>query len=365
MGEWENGAGVGFIGCIGFIRGGYFELQLHFIRPNETNGTNDTSDLSPIPPFPNSTIPPFHHPHPPLFRLARLMGARHNEPIMSHWGRHSWIGYVGCGALLLSLLPALAYTAPLGRPRGRGAAVPAPVVPSAPVPVATPAAAPAPAVVAPAAGSAEPSAFDRYQVILSRMPFGDEAAAAAAAAAANASAAAAAADSFTKNLKLCAITRNHFNKRVQVGLLDAVTKKSYFLYEGDMEDGIEVKAADFENEKALVKKGAEEVWMTMSAVAAAAPVVTRGPAGIRMGAAPAPDAFETPKDPTIVDKNLRVVDHTKNVPKLPAAELQKRLQDYQMDLIRAAGQKGPPLPMQLTPEMDAQLVKEGALPPTE
>jgi hypothetical protein len=41
----------------------------------------------------------------------------------------------------------------------------------------------------------------------------------------------------------------------------------------------------------------------------------------------------------------------------------RALEAYQMDLIRAKGAKGPPLPIPLTPDMDAQLVKEGVLPP--
>ena len=48
---------------------------------------------------------------------------------------------------------------------------------------------------------------------------------------------------------------------------------------------------------------------------------------------------------------------------LKGEELTKHLEKYQMDLIRAGGEKGPPLPMELTPEMDAQLVSEGVLPP--
>ena len=47
---------------------------------------------------------------------------------------------------------------------------------------------------------------------------------------------------------------------------------------------------------------------------------------------------------------------------LSEAEVEKRLREYQMNLIR----KGmTPLPIQLTPEMDAQLVKEGVLPAVE
>gem|GEM_PF-774900 len=53
------------------------------------------------------------------------------------------------------------------------------------------------------------------------------------------------------------------------------------------------------------------------------------------------------------------------VPKYTGAEAQKHLEQYQKELIRAGGEKGPPLPMPVTPEMDAQLVKEGVLPPLE
>jgi hypothetical protein len=49
-------------------------------------------------------------------------------------------------------------------------------------------------------------------------------------------------------------------------------------------------------------------------------------------------------------------------PKLTGEKLQERLREYNMDLIR----KGDlPLPIKLTPEEDAQLVKEGVLPPIE
>jgi hypothetical protein len=41
----------------------------------------------------------------------------------------------------------------------------------------------------------------------------------------------------------------------------------------------------------------------------------------------------------------------------------KKLREYNLELIKAKGAKGPPLPIQLTPEEDDQLVKEGVLPP--
>lgn len=49
-----------------------------------------------------------------------------------------------------------------------------------------------------------------------------------------------------------------------------------------------------------------------------------------------------------------------NAPALTGDDLKKHLEKVQMDAIR----KGlPPLPLPLTPEMDAQLVKEGVLSP--
>jgi hypothetical protein len=191
------------------------------------------------------------------------------------------------------------------------------------------------------------------------MPFGDETAAAALAAA-TATANQPAVDSFVKPLKMCAITRNRFNGKVQVGIVNTLTKKNYFLYEGDTEDGMELVKADYEGEKALMRKGAEEVWMDMTAiVASATPVVSPAPGGgfARRTMAPPPAPAPAPASAPGATKLDR--------PRLTGEALKDHLKNYQMDLIRAGGQKGPPLPMELTPEMDDQLVKEGVLAPVE
>lgn len=258
-----------------------------------------------------------------------------------------WSG--ACGALILSMLPALAVTPPPRLPKGR-----------LDTPVSAP---PAPAQVAD--NALPPSTdFSRYAVILDRKPFGDEAAAAAIAAASAAAVAQAAVESFAKNIKMCAVTRDRNNGKIQVGLMNVATKKTYFLYEGDSEDGIELVRADFENEKALLKKGAEEVWVDLSSgpVVAAAPAVKPAggvpSSGLRRGSpgvpVPAP-AASVPAPATPAPKSAF---------KTPEA-LEKHLKEYQMELIRAGGRKGPPLPMKLTPEMDEQLVSEGVLPPEE
>jgi hypothetical protein len=305
------------------------------------------------------------------------------------------------------------------------------------------------------------------------MPFGDESAAAALAAAAVV-ASQPVAESFTKILKMCAITRNRFNGKVQVGIVNTLTKKNYFLYEGDSEDGMELVKADYESEKALLRKGTEEVWMDMTAIVSAtmpsgpsagrlpgmrippastgvpdaasgaingataaaegqgssqamaeaqkrlgsrqygrgrsresgeggtvspaqvnpvspepanavgvpgvnplmSPAATAVPAGTAGGVRTTTAVFgpssgagtitmsTSASDPALPNTGVRVVDR-RSTSKLSSEELQRKLQEYQMNLIRSGGQLGPPLPMQLTPEMDAQLVNEGVLPKAE
>jgi hypothetical protein len=90
--------------------------------------------------------------------------------------------------------------------------------------------------------------------------------------------------------------------------------------------------------------------MDMTAiVASATPVVSPAPGGGFARRAMAP-----PPAPAQPDK-----------PRLTGEALKEHLKNYQMDLIRAGGKKGPPLPMALTPEMDAKLVEEGVLPSVE
>ena len=72
-------------------------------------------------------------------------------------------------------------------------------------------------------------------------------------------------------------------------------------------------------------------------------------------------AANTPASP--LGGQVRVRDLSSGMTNQVSAEaLKKHLEQYQMDLIRSGGAKGPPLPMQLTPEMDQQLVNEGVLP---
>jgi hypothetical protein len=198
--------------------------------------------------------------------------------------------------------------------------------------------------------------FARYQVILNRMPFGVEPT--------PESLAAALAkpepprELFTRNLKMCAVTRNLLNGDVQVGLMDLSTKKNYFLRVGETEDGITVVEADYEGETALLRKDGDEERLGMSDAVAMTTVTS--PAGASAARAGVAKSVPRGISPRQAVREVKVAP-----PKLTGEALEKHLQSYQMDLIRAGGEKGPPLPMELTPEMDEQLVNEGVLPPME
>ena len=207
---------------------------------------------------------------------------------------------------------------------------------------------------------AQAPGFDRYEVILDRMPFGSEPADPVPGQ--GGAQPLTLAESFAKNLKMCAITHHVISGKLQVGLIDNVTKKNYFLKIGDEEDGIEVVEADYEGERVLLRKGAEEVWLGMneetSSAKAPAAAVTQAPRAGPGRVMPPPRRLN-PRE-------------SASLPPQPPPEsiykgeaLAKHLEQYQMELIRAKGEKGPILPLELTPEMDNQLVAEGVLPPQE
>jgi hypothetical protein len=212
--------------------------------------------------------------------------------------------------------------------------------------------------------------FSRYSLILNRRPF-------AAADLSDDSAAPVvtlvAPPAFVKDLRMCAITESPAGIRVGFVNIKAKPPQPYYLYVGDSEDGIELVEADYDKEGALLRKGSEQFWLHM------------GGEGLGVGPAPAsssvpPSALRGPRVPSVspsstagnagnvsyAERRRRRLEEMREraavARKLTEEEAEKRLQNYQMELIR----KGlTPLPMQLTPEMDAQLVAEGVLPPAE
>jgi hypothetical protein len=235
--------------------------------------------------------------------------------------------------------------------------------------------------------------FSRYDIILSRKPFG-----------ANASPSPVSVPvapqrvdptkSFIKDYNMCAIRESLVG--VSVGLVNIKAKpaRSFFLFEGETEDGVLLVEADFREEKALLRKGDEECWISMSgAVRALAPArVGRYSSRLDListqdqisnnlrhrtsGSRPVPtmswDDYKKlytsgkrppAKSSTAALSSLRSGRKGPVGPKLTREEIALKRRQYNMDLIRARGTKGIPLPMELTLEEDAQLVEEGVLDP--
>jgi hypothetical protein len=204
--------------------------------------------------------------------------------------------------------------------------------------------------------------FDRYNVVLERMPFGEPEAAPG-----SAGQPVPEAVSFAKDLKMCAITDS--DGAIAVGFVNIALNppKAYYMHVGDpAEDGLEVVKADYEAQRALLRKGAEEKWISMNPEGVGAPVL--GPTPVAMGPAPLPSQVATNRN-SVEDRLRRRREAMRlrqaDAPKLTGQELEKALQEYQMNLIRSGGEQGPALPVPLTKEMDDQLVKEGMLPPAD
>lgn len=201
--------------------------------------------------------------------------------------------------------------------------------------------------------------FSRYAVIMERRPFGTIEPVVEIAPVVTVQAP----PEFVKNLRMCAITESAVG--IRVGFVDIRAKppKPYYMYIGDEEDGIQLVDADYEGESCLVRKDREQFRMYLGKTPAAAEIVPPGEA-YRRKEVPPP---ETTVDESYAERRRKrllalrreaaAIDRT-----MTKAEAEAQLREYQMDLIR---QGKTPLPIPLTEEMDAQLVREGVLPPAE
>jgi hypothetical protein len=208
----------------------------------------------------------------------------------------------------------------------------------------------------------EADAFARYQAILDRKPFGEGAAAAAD----GAGTPDAAQSAMAASLKLVVLEMDEETGVVRAGVVDQAAHKNYFLTIGEEEDEVKLVDADFVGDRALIRKSGQEVWLALGV-------------GSDKGKAPAEDS------PPEIARRQRVrelmqaraqarvaaAQSLTNAPPAPPParpqfknneEMQAYYRKINMDLIRAGGRKGPPLPIPLTPEEDDQLVKEGVLP---
>ena len=199
--------------------------------------------------------------------------------------------------------------------------------------------------------------FDRYQVILDRKPFGDLPPPPA-----NTAPPGPPPVSFAQSLRLCTIIEEDDGGAMRVGFIDTRSNKSYLLAAGESEDGIEMVSASFADEEAVLRQGSETVAIKLQSGEVRA-INPGDPNAAIQNSAPA--AGSPPRPSYAERRRMRQVNSDVEPPVQPkytGEELAKHLHDYQMEVIR---QGLPPLPIPLTPEQDAQLVKEGLLPPAQ
>ena len=207
-----------------------------------------------------------------------------------------------------------------------------------------------------AAGVSEPPAFDRYLVILERQPFGEVLISQPAAASNAPSAIVAGPGGEALGLRACSLIMvDGIGPRA--GLVEVKTSKSYFLTPGETQDGIKLVSADYAAEEIVIQRGTEMAILRLKEASTTEKKTTGSPVAMtasKLSFEERRKAFEqqraAPPTPPAAPP----------APRLQGAELEKHLQQYQMEVIR---QGMPPLPIPLTQEMDNQLVTEGVLAP--
>ena len=136
---------------------------------------------------------------------------------------------------------------------------------------------------------------------------------------------------------------------------------SYFsLMVGQSENGIELVDADYNEGEVVLKKGDEVVVLNMTG-SSGSKVLSSTEREDRMRQA------EERRMSYAERRRQRQLERQKPVeipkPIYEGKALEEHLQNYQMEILR--GGVLPPLPIQLTPDRDDQLVLEGVLPPVE
>jgi len=197
-------------------------------------------------------------------------------------------------------------------------------------------------------GAAE-EGFSRYQPIIDKQPFGQEPLEADAI-----QTAASSAQSFARNLRLSMLLEGS-DGSVRAGIIDTDNKKSYILGVGELQDGLELVEADINASEALLRKNSEVVLFKLES-GDGEQIAMSQPSSRQNSYAERRRALLK----KIEERRNRPAEEKPPEPKLTGDALKKHLEDVQMNAIRSGL---PPLPMPLTPEMDAQLVSEGVLPP--
>ncbi|MBU1694602.1 MAG: hypothetical protein KJ726_04950 [Verrucomicrobia bacterium] len=202
------------------------------------------------------------------------------------------------------------------------------------------------------ASADQPPDFERYRVILDRKPFG-----VAPPPTPIVVPPLTAEQSFARTIRMSTIWER--GGIVRVGLIDSRNNRSFFLSVGEVEDGIELVSADCKNEEAVLRKGGEMAVLKLASGEIQPLTQDQQQARLTAEQAQRLSYAERRKER---ERQRQQPPPPPPQPVYTGAELEKHLQEYQMEVIR---QGLPPLPLPLTPAMDAQLVAEGVLPPIE
>lgn len=234
--------------------------------------------------------------------------------------------------------------------------------------------------------------FSKYQVVIDRNLFGEPVPEPVPAAAQTPQPPV---RSFAETLRLSGVIEDRDGR--WVGLVDvgANPNKSSLTKVGDENsDGVKVMEADVAGGWVLLRKGEEEKRLSIEHSAPASSTASKAPlpgsTGLVRPSSPmmphapslapslAPggsgmslserlkarrEALERAKAAVTSPPPPAAVASTNIVAEVSPQERMKKLREYNLELIRAKGAKGPPLPIQLTAEEDEQLVKEGVLAP--
>ncbi len=190
--------------------------------------------------------------------------------------------------------------------------------------------------------AAADTGFDRYKVIVDKRPFGEEPIEAE-------PVQISLNQSFARNLRLSMLFEGP-DGDVRVGVIDAKNSKSYILGIGETQDGLELVEADLNASEAMLRKENEVALFKLES-GEIEPLSKRQQSERR-------SSYAERRRARMEAVKKKVSEAEK--PRLTGEALREHLKEVQMDAIRTGK---PPLPMPLTPEMDAQLVAEGVLPP--
>lgn len=148
------------------------------------------------------------------------------------------------------------------------------------------------------------------------------------------------------------------DEQPRIGLMDVKKNISFTLgLNDDPIEGIRLKSIDYGQQSAQIEKSGDVKTIKMQETAAAPVAKTPAKPPTRTATSSIREKY-LQRRAEMQKKNKQPA----REPKYTGKELEQHLRDYQMEVLRNGL---PPLPVPLTPEMDAKLVEEGVLPPLQ